>query len=53
MVSDQTKQLLGILKRQALIVSGQDIDKMDVGESFMNVNALTRIALKHLILCAD
>ena len=30
MISDKTKQLLRILKWQALVVSGQNYDKMDV-----------------------
>ena len=35
MAGDKTKQLLNILKRQALVVSCQDNDKMDVGELFL------------------
>ena len=52
MISAKTKQLLRTLKWQALVVSGQDIDKMDTIfqclEFFINLNALAMTALKHL-----
>ena len=32
MISDKTKQFWRTLKWRALTVSGQDMDKMDVGE---------------------
>ena len=48
--NDKTKQRLHILKWQALVVSGQDNDKMfSVGELFINLDTLARIMLK----CAD
>ena len=52
MISEKAKQVLRILKWQALVVSGQDFVKLmqyvSVGEFFVNLNALARIALKHL-----
>ena len=40
MTGEKTKQLLRILKWQALIASGQDNDKMDVAESFIKLEML-------------
>ena len=51
MTSDKAKQLLRILKRQALVVSSQNNEKMNaigVGEFFRNSDAVTRITLNHL-----
>ena len=45
MTGDKTKQLLRILEWHALVVSGQDNDKMNTGEFG---DALARIMLKHL-----
>ena len=48
--NDKTKQLLRILKAQALVVSSQDNDNMfSIGEFFINSDTLARIILK----CAD
>ena len=45
--NDKTKQLLRILKWQALVASSEDNEKMfSVGEFFINFDALARIMLK-------